>query len=63
LFVLNPSTDAAATDTVRVSDAVAHTTDVSLPDGFPVPVREANKGAAMTVHLAPGDCAVLHLVR
>jgi len=63
LFVLNPNTDAAATDTVRVSAPVAHAIDLSLPSGFPVSVRQAGKGVAMRVHLAPGDCAVLHLVR
>ena len=61
LFVLNPSSDAVATDTVHVAEPIARAIDVTLPSGFLVSLRRAGQGVAMSLRLAPGDCAVLHL--
>jgi len=61
VFVLNPDVDNVAEDTVRVAERVRQAVDVTIPGGFPVPVRPAGGGSAMEVRLGPGECAVVYV--
>ena len=60
LFVLNPDVDNAWQDTVCLTPRVRELTDVSVPAGFPVPIRTEAEITTCEVRLAPGDCAVLY---
>jgi len=61
LFVLNPSADEARSDLVRLGFAARAATDVSVPGGFPVEVRQAGDGPAIQMALGAGEMAVLWL--
>jgi hypothetical protein len=61
LFVLNPDVDATVCETVHLADPVVVATDVSVPEGFPVPVRPLGKGSAIDLTLAPAESTGIHL--
>lgn len=61
LFVLNPSHDDVRSATVHLSFAAAAATDVSVPGGYPVPVRAEGGGATLQMRLGPGETAILWL--
>ncbi len=63
LFVLNPDPDESATDRVIVNQAVSVAVDVSVADGFPVPVEPIGDGGAMNVTLGPCETAIIWLGR
>lgn len=61
LFVLNPDPDLSASDTVLVDQPVEYAVDVSVPGGYPVPVKKREGRAALDMTLGPCEMAVVWL--
>ncbi len=63
VFILNPDVDETRQGRVRVAAQARAALDVSIPGACPVKLKRSDSDTSFDVRLAPGDCAVVVLLK